>query len=123
MRLCAAALISVLGVGALPAHAQDGGGLEGAWVVDLSAKPDQPYTQPMQLTLNADKTVSGTFYQSTIEAGRWRTDRGRTCASFRTTDGAGPYHTAACITGDRVEGQTWAEHRDFVFVWNASRAP
>jgi hypothetical protein len=43
--------------------------------------------------------------------------------SFRTTDGVGPYHTAACLVGDRVEGQTWAEHRNFLFVWNAARAP
>ena len=52
-------------------------------------------------------------------AGRWKTDRGRACVSFRTTDGAGPYHTAACLRGDRVEGQTWAEGRNFLFNWNA----
>lgn len=97
--------------------------MDGAWIVDLSTDPNTPYTQPMQLTLNADRTVSGSFYQSEIEAGRWRTDRGRTCLSFRTTDGVGPYHTAACLVGDRVEGQTWAEHRNFLFVWNAARAP
>lgn len=95
--------------------------LNGAWVVDLSTGPGTPYTQPMTLTLNADGTVSGSFYQSEIEAGRWKTDRGRTCVSFRTSDGVGPYHTAACLVGDRVEGQTWAEHRNFLFNWNAAR--
>lgn len=96
-------------------------GLNGSWVVDLSTNPAQPYTKPMELTLNADGTVTGSFYESEIEAGRWKTDRGRACVSFRTSDGVGPYHTAACLVADRVEGQTWAEHRNFLFNWNATR--
>lgn len=95
--------------------------LAGEWVVDLSAKPGEAYTRPMVLSLNKDGTVSGMFYQSDIEAGRWKADRGRTCVSFRTTDGVGPYHTAACLVGDHVEGQTWAEQRTFLFNWNATR--
>ena len=122
MRLAALMVISALS-GCASAAAQDAPPrLDGAWIVDLSTDPNEPYTQPMQLTLNEDRTVSGSFYQSEIEAGRWRTDRGRTCVSFRTTDGVGPYHTAACLADDRVEGQTWAEHRNFLFVWNAVRA-
>lgn len=97
--------------------------LNGRWIVDLSAKPNEPYTKPMVLTLAPDGTVTGSFYDSTIEAGRWKTDRGRTCVSFRTTDGKGPYHTSACLVGDGVQGQTWAEHRHFLFNWNAVRAP
>ena len=98
--------------------------LDGTWTVDLSVKPDEPYTKPMVLALNADGTVTGSFYESTIEAGRWKTARGRTCVSFRTTDGVGPYHTAACLSDDGkgVTGQTWAEQRNFLFNWNAVRA-
>lgn len=96
--------------------------LQGKWTVDLSSEPGQPYAKPMTLTLNADGTVTGDFYESEILAGRWKTDRGRTCVSFRTTDGVGPYHTAACLRGERVEGQTWAEGRNFVFNWNAVRS-
>lgn len=96
--------------------------LSGAWTVDLSSEPGQPYTKPMHLALNTDGTVTGDFYESEIQAGRWKTDRGRTCVSFRTTDGAGPYHTAACLKGRSVQGQTWAEHRNFLFNWNAVRA-
>ena len=95
--------------------------LAGEWVVDLSAKPGEVYAKPMVLSLNTDGTVTGSFYESGIEAGRWKTDRGRTCVSFRTTDGVGPYHTAACLVGDHVEGQTWAEQRKFLFNWNATR--
>lgn len=96
-------------------------GLAGNWTVDLSVAPGQPYTRPMRLTLNPDGTVSGLFYQSPIDAGRWKTDRGRTCASFRTHDDNGPYHTAVCLRGDRAEGQTWAEGRTFLFNWVAAR--
>jgi hypothetical protein len=96
--------------------------LNGDWVVDLTAKPgDAPYLKAMHLELLTDGTVKGSFYDSEIQAGRWKTDRNRTCASFRTTDGAGPYHTQVCLVGDRAEGQTWAEHRNFLFNWNATR--
>lgn len=95
--------------------------LDGTWTVDLSTEPGKPYTQPMVLSLKPDGSVEGSFYGSTIEAGRWKTDRGRTCASFRTSDGKGPYHTAACLVGDETSGQTWAEHRDFLFNWQATR--
>lgn len=97
--------------------------LAGEWTVDLTAQPgDAPYTKQMRLDLQPDGTVRGSFYDSEIQAGRWRTARGRTCISFRTTDGAGPYHTAACLVGDAVQGQTWAEHRNFLFNWNAVRS-
>lgn len=96
-------------------------GLDGDWVVDLSSEPGQVYTQPMRLELKGDGTVEGSFYNSTIEAGRWKRSRGRLCASFRTSDGIGPYHSAVCLDGDLAVGQTWAEHRDFLFNWNATR--
>ncbi len=100
----------------------DGSGLSGNWIVDLSGDPDDPYTQPMNLMLNADGTVTGSFYNSEIENGRWDTGDRRLCVSFRTTDGAGPYHTAACLVGEVAEGQTWAEHRNFLFNWRAARS-
>lgn len=95
--------------------------LDGGWIVDLSVSPAEPYVKPMHLQLAEDGTVTGDFYDSEILAGRWKRQNGRLCVSFRTTDGAGPYQTAACLVGDHVEGQTWAEHRNFVFVWNATR--
>lgn len=120
MRLSAVLLFAaVLPAPALAAEAVQP--LAGEWVVDLSAKPGEVYTKPMVLSLNKDGTATGSFYESEILAGRWKTDRGRTCVSFRTTDGVGPYHTAACLVGDHVEGQTWAEQRTFLFNWNATR--
>lgn len=95
--------------------------LNGNWTVDLSPKADKSYTKPMVLDLKSDGSVQGSFYESKIEAGRWKNDRGRTCVSFRTSDGVGPYHSAACLDGVRVQGQTWAEHRNFLFNWTATR--
>lgn len=95
--------------------------LAGNWTVDLAADSAKPYTKLMRLNLAADGTVTGSFYDSQIQGGRWKTDRGRTCASFRTSDGAGPYHSTVCLRGVQAEGQTWAEHRNFLFNWNATR--
>lgn len=114
-------LLVLASLSAAGAMAADTPSLEGAWIVDLSTEPGKPYTQPMQLTLKPDGTVEGSFYNSTIEAGRWKNARGRVCASFRTSDGKGPYHTAVCLTGGTATGQTWAEHRNFLFNWNATR--
>jgi hypothetical protein len=113
--LCAACL-------SLPAAAQTEASLAGTWIVDLSTKPGEPYRKTMVLQLAPDGSVTGSFYDSAIEVGQWKTARGRTCVSFRTTDGKGPYHSAACLRGDIVEGQTWAEHRTFLFNWNATRS-
>jgi len=115
------ALLVLATLSAAPATAATDPALEGAWVVDLSSEPGKPYTQPMQLTLKAHGSVEGSFYNSTIEAGRWKDDRGRVCASFRTSDGQGPYHSAVCLTGATASGQTWAEHRNFLFNWMATR--
>jgi len=115
-------ILLALGAAAPLAAQQASSSLDGRWTVDLSTEPGQVYTKDMVLKLEADGTVSGSFYDSEIEAGRWKTARGRTCVSFRTTDGVGPYHSAACLRGDQVEGQTWAEHRRFLFNWNAVRA-
>jgi hypothetical protein len=96
--------------------------LAGRWIVDLRAAPDEPrYDKTMVLEIDADRIVTGSFYDSVIEAGRASASNGRTCFAFRTTDGVGPYHTSGCLVGDRILGQTWAEHRKFVLNWTAAR--
>jgi hypothetical protein len=96
--------------------------LAGRWVVDLRAAPDQPrYEKPMVLSVAPDKSVAGSFYDSEIEAGRASASNDRLCFAFRTTDGVGPYHTSGCLVGDRILGQTWSEHRQFVLNWTAVR--
>lgn len=96
--------------------------LAGRWIVDLRPSPDEPrHEKPMVLEVAADRSVRGSFYDSTIDAGRASASNGRTCFAFRTTDGVGPYHTSGCLSGDRIVGQTWAEHRNFVLNWTAVR--
>jgi hypothetical protein len=96
--------------------------LAGRWVVDLRAAPEEPrYDKMMVLEIDADRVVTGSFYDSVIEAGRASASNGRSCFAFRTTDGVGPYHTSGCLVGDRILGQTWAEHRKFVLNWTAAR--
>lgn len=114
-------LVSIALLAPPPATAQNGAALEGGQIVDLSSEASKPYTKVLILRLAADGTVRGFFYDSDIQAGRWKTDRGRICVSFRTTDGSGFYHTSACLRGGALEGQTWAEQRAFVFNWNARR--
>jgi len=96
--------------------------LAGRWLVDLRAAPDEPsYNKQMVLEIAPDRTVRGSFYDSVIEAGQAGASNGRVCFAFRTTDGVGPYHTSGCLVGDRIFGQTWAEHRKFVLNWTAGR--
>lgn len=96
--------------------------LAGRWIVDLRPSPDAPkYEKQMVLEIAPDRSVVGSFYDSTIEAGRASASNGRTCFAFRTTDGVGPYHSSGCLVGDRILGQTWAEHRNFVLNWTAVR--
>ena len=96
--------------------------LAGRWIVDLRPSPEAPkYDKPMTLVIATDGTVSGTFYESDIEAGRASASNDRVCFAFRTTDGVGPYHTSGCLVGDRILGETWAEHRKFVLNWSAVR--
>jgi hypothetical protein len=96
--------------------------LAGAWVVDLRPSPDAPaYDKRMVLGVDADRAVRGSFYDGDIESGRASASNGRICFAFRTTDGVGPYQTSGCLVGDRIVGQTWAEHRKFVLNWSARR--
>lgn len=96
--------------------------LEGRWIVDLRPSPEAPrYQKLMVLNTSPDQSIRGLFYESTIEAGRISTSNGRICFAFRTTDGNGPYQTSGCIVGDRIFGQTWAEHRKFILNWTAER--
>ena len=97
--------------------------VEGDWVVDLSVKEDEPYTQPMKIAVGSDKVVSGEFYNSNIDKGRAGRNQGRICISFQTSDGMGPYYHAACLVDGAMIGQSWAEHRKFILPWTARRIP
>jgi hypothetical protein len=96
--------------------------MAGSWTVDLRPSlNDAPYSQPMVLKIAPDRTVTGSFYNSDILAGRAGRGQGRGCIAFRTTDGKGMYHSSACLVDGKMVGQTWAEGRGFVLPWTAER--
>jgi hypothetical protein len=119
MGLLWSTLLTVAVQAAVPAVGAD---VAGNWTVDLRTSDEAvPYTQPMVLTIAADGTITGEFYNSTITSGRYGRNRGRSCVAFVTSDGMGPYQHAACLVDGRMVGQSWAEHRRFVLPWTASR--
>jgi hypothetical protein len=97
--------------------------IEGAWIVDLrvNAATDKPYTQPMILKIEADRRVSGSFYNSDIIDGRASLSNNRLCVAFKTTDGVGLYQHSGCLVDGKVVGQSWAEQRKFLLNWSATR--
>jgi hypothetical protein len=96
--------------------------MTGSWTVDLRpGLTDAPYSQPMILNIAPDRTVTGSFYNSDILAGRAGRGQGRGCIAFRTSDGKGMYHSSACLVDGKMVGQTWAEGRGFVLPWTAER--
>jgi hypothetical protein len=101
-----------------PTYAQ----IEGEWSVDLRPSlGDEPYSKAMVLHIAPDKSLTGTFYDSEILAGRAGTAQDRSCIAFRTTDGSGFYHSSACLVDGKMVGQTWSEGRNFVLPWTAAR--
>ena len=96
--------------------------LAGEWSVDLRvALTDPSYSKAMVLKIAADRSITGSFYNSDILAGRAGTAQGRQCVAFRTTDGQSLYHSSACLTDGKMVGMTWAEGRNFVLPWTATR--
>ena len=97
--------------------------LVGSWTVDLRPTPTSPaYLKPMVLAVSGDGAMTGEFYEHAIEDGRAGATNRRPCFAFRTSDVSGPYQTSGCLVGDRIEGQTWSEGRNFVLTWTAVQA-
>ncbi len=121
-RLTLLAVVALTLTAAQDASAPRGADVAGAWSVDLRVADDgEPYAQPMNLVIAADGTITGDFYSSAINSGRYGRNRGRSCVAFTTSDGQGPYQHAACLIDGRMVGQSWAEHRQFVLPWVAER--
>ena len=96
--------------------------LAGDWKVDLRVSlSDAPYSQPMTIKVAEDGSITGSFYNSDILAGRVGRGQDRKCVAFRTTDGQGLYHSSACLVDGKMIGQTWSEGRNFVLPWTAER--
>jgi len=98
--------------------------LLGSWDVALYYDPEAPPSATvMEITaVEADGALSGTFYQSEFESGRYVVKDGVVIISVITSDGSGPYATSGRLYPDgRFEGQTLSTGRNFLMPGTASR--
>lgn len=64
----------------------------------------------------------GSFYGTEFEAARAVNFEGEIRISFLTSDGSGPYASAARLLPDgNLEGQTLSAGRDFLMAWSAKK--
>lgn len=99
--------------------------LIGTWDVALYFSPDSPPSATvMEISaVNTNGTLTGTFYQSAFETGRYTTRDGEVIISVVTSDGSAPYATSGRLSTDgAIEGQTLSLGRDFLMAWSATKA-
>lgn len=107
------------GESVLPEH------LIGSWDVALYFSPGAPPSSTvMEITaVNEDGTITGSFYQSAFEIGRYRLDDDVVIISVITSDSSGTYATSGRLyADDYFAGQTLSTGRDFLMAWTATRA-
>jgi hypothetical protein len=96
--------------------------LIGTWVIDLRPTPDAPaYEKEFVITSVTGTAFTGTFYDTPIENGRINAAWGDVRLAFVTRDGSGPYHHAATLRAERIEGQSHSLGREFVMVWRGGK--
>ena len=98
--------------------------LVGTWDVALYFSADSPPSSTVMEVegINSDGTLSGSFYQSPFETGRYAVRDGEVVISVITSDGSGPYATSGrLVTPERVEGQTLSTGRGFLMTWSATK--
>lgn len=96
--------------------------LAGAWTVDLRPTPDaEAYAQPFVVEVGDDGALSGSFYGAEILDGRVNAAWGSLHFAFTTADGGGTYWHEGRVAGGRLEGTTYAPHRNLLAVWTAER--
>jgi hypothetical protein len=100
------------------------GNLAGRWTVDLRASPgNAAYTQPfvVESVDAANRSIAGSFYNSTISWSHINTAWGKVVVTFVTSDGQGDYVHTATLAGDRLVGTSSARHRNLLVPWTATR--
>lgn len=95
----------------------------GVWDVALHFDPTQP---PSETVLEIDAveagTLSGSFYGTEFEVARAVSFQGEMRMSFMTSDGSGPYASAARLLPDgSLSGQTLSTGRGFLMAWTAKK--
>ena len=96
--------------------------LMGVWKVDLRPTPDaEPYVQEFTVESVDGDSITGTFYGTPIQEGRFNVDWGALRFAFVTADGSGPYHHSGLLSNGRLIGMTHSLGRDFLAYWTAVR--
>ncbi|MEM1117842.1 MAG: peptidoglycan recognition family protein [Bacteroidota bacterium] len=99
--------------------------LSGAWTLDLRPIPDADVvTYPFDVAVDADGALTGSFYGAEILDGRVNAEWNALHLAFTTSDRAadgGILRHEARVVGGRLEGTTYAPHRDALWVWTATR--
>jgi len=94
--------------------------LLGTWQVDLRPSPDsEPYYKEFVVESVADRSFTGTFYDTTVSQARINTDWGTLRIAFTTVDGSGAYNHSAVLKDDKLEGLSNSTGRDFLSYWSA----
>lgn len=97
--------------------------LIGVWTVSLYFDPAQPPSATVMeiITVN-EGAVTGSFYGTSFETARIVEFENEIRLSFVTSDGSGPYTSAARLLPDgTLSGQTLSTGRDFLMPWTAQK--
>lgn len=96
--------------------------LMGTWEVDLRPTPDaEPSLQTFVVESVENDSLSGTFYNAQIQAGKIDTQWGSVQFTFVTGDGTGAYYSTGKFVNGRLEGTTYSPSRKLFSVWSATR--
>ena len=105
-----------------PVASADPSDLIGEWRVDLRPTPDsEPYYVEFTITSADENGITGTFYDSAIEASAINDDWGNVRFAIVTVDGASRYVTNGVLEGETMSGTTYSPDRDVFSVWTAER--
>ena len=125
--LAAAALSAVTACASAPGEmpvAPSPSELVGTWDVALYFSADAPPSATVMEITEASEAgaLTGSFYNSNFETGRYRSQGDEIIISVITSDGSGPYATSGRLTAPGfIEGQTLSTGRDFLMAWTAEK--
>lgn len=97
--------------------------LVGVWDVALHFDPKQPPSATvLEISAVEAGALKGSFYGTDFEVARTVSFQGEIRMSFMTSDGSGPYASAARLLPDgSLSGQTLSTGRSFLMAWTAKK--
>jgi hypothetical protein len=94
----------------------------GNWIIDLRPAPDsEPYLKDFKFTSIDSNRFDGEFYGYPFSGGFLNTDWDKVYFAFTTQDQSGTYFHSGFIEGNKVNGITLNENRQFLLPWKGER--